>query len=210
MATEFIVYNLLYGGDESQNQFILTLIEKEGRRALQMMISFFDAQLIALELEKIKNPRPLTHDLLKILMDKNNIKLTKIEITDMQDGVFYAQLTIKNKKETQQIDCRPSDAIVLALKNKLNIEVWDDICEQLCFELDDIPEMAVEGEETEDLEGDIFKGPKEKLEFDTKVPSVSEIERYKKLLESAIEDEDFENASFLRDKIKELENKIKK
>jgi uncharacterized protein len=208
MATEYIVLNLVFAGQEYQNQYVLTLVEKEGKLAFTMLIHFFDAQLIAMELEKVKNPRPLTHDLFKTVMDSHKIKLSKVEIVDIEDGIFHAQISLNTGKV---IDCRPSDAIILALKYKVPIEIYDNVCEEVCFELDDIPEAVAEGEETQDPElPKIELKDIQKLDLDARVPVNNELDNYRKLLDEAILDEDFESAAKYRDKVRELELKLRK
>jgi len=103
----------------SGGAYALILREVNGNRRLPIIIGAAEAQSIALEMEGIKPPRPLTHDLMKNIIGAFGGDLTDIIIDDLRDGTFYAKLNI----DSQQIDSRPSDAIALALRAKVPIFV---------------------------------------------------------------------------------------
>lgn len=106
---------------------VVILKDTEGKRYLPILIGPFEATAIALALEAQPVPRPLSHDLMKGILDTLNAKLTKIVIHDIKDSTFYAKLVIEAAGEEQEIDARPSDCIALALRANAPIYVTDKI-----------------------------------------------------------------------------------
>lgn len=200
MASEFVVYNLSPGGIESGNNYILTLLEKGGTSLLlQMYIGYYDAQIISIELEKAEAKRPLTHDLIKDLMDQHKIKPTKIEIISCTEGVFYAQIVTNTKKT---IDCRPSDAIILSLKYNIPIEIWDSVCEEFCFQKDDLPQDVVDSLK-DTMEPQPFAIDAKPMESPEE-----ELKKYQTLLNECLANEDYKKAAYYRDRIKNYKSKF--
>jgi len=106
---------------------VVILKDMDGKRYLPILIGPFEATAIALALEGQTVPRPLSHDLMKSILDGLNAKLTKIVIHDIKDSTFYAKLVVENGGEDQEIDARPSDCIALALRANAPIYVTDKI-----------------------------------------------------------------------------------
>jgi bifunctional DNase/RNase len=106
---------------------VVILKDLEGKRYLPILIGPFEATAIALALEGQAVPRPLSHDLMKSILDGLNAKLTKIVIHDIKDSTFYAKLVLESSGEDQEIDARPSDCIALALRTNAPIYVSDKI-----------------------------------------------------------------------------------
>jgi len=109
------------GLDPEQGQAILLLKDEEGRRYLPISIGPFEANAIALAVQGVETPRPLTHDLLKNVLDTFKAKLTRILIDDLREsgdgtGTFYAQITLEVEGREIELDSRPSDAIALAVR----------------------------------------------------------------------------------------------
>jgi bifunctional DNase/RNase len=113
--------------DPVTNSPIIILEEVEGKQTLPIWIGLLEATAIASEIEGVRFSRPMTHDLLKNIMDKTDIKVNKIEICDLRDNTYYAIIHLTKKGETVSIDSRPSDAIALALRTKAPIFVSDEV-----------------------------------------------------------------------------------
>jgi len=113
--------------DPVTNSPIIILKEIEGEKTLPIWIGLLEATAIASEMEDVKFSRPMTHDLLKNIMDKTDIKIDKIEICDLRDNTYYALIHLMNKGKALTIDSRPSDAIALALRSKAPIFVSDEV-----------------------------------------------------------------------------------
>ncbi len=113
--------------DPVTNSPIIILKEIEGEKTLPIWIGLLEATAIASEMEDVKFSRPMTHDLLKNIMDKTDIKIDKIEICDLRDNTYYALIHLMNRGKALTIDSRPSDAIALALRSKAPIFVSDEV-----------------------------------------------------------------------------------
>ncbi|HTR98903.1 MAG TPA: bifunctional nuclease family protein, partial [Bacteroidota bacterium] len=113
----------------SGGAYALILREVNGNRRLPIIIGASEAQSIALEMEGIKPPRPLTHDLMKNIIAAFGAELTDIIIDDLRDGTFYAKLNI----DSQMIDSRPSDAIALAVRYGVQIYVAASVMDEAAF-----------------------------------------------------------------------------
>jgi len=106
---------------------VIVLKDVDGKRYLPILIGPFEATAIALALEGTTVPRPLSHDLMKSIIDTLKGKVQKIVIHDIKDNTFYAKIVIENNNETVEIDARPSDSIALALRVKAPIFVSEKI-----------------------------------------------------------------------------------
>ncbi|MBI1806414.1 MAG: bifunctional nuclease family protein, partial [Ignavibacteria bacterium] len=113
----------------SGGAYALILKEVNGNRRLPIIIGAFEAQSIALEMEGIKPPRPLTHDLIKNILETMGADLAEITISELRDGTFYAKLSF----DSQEIDARPSDAIALAVRFGAPIYVAEKVMEEAAF-----------------------------------------------------------------------------
>ncbi len=173
----------------SAGAYALILKETNGKRKLPIIIGAFEAQSIALELEGMKPPRPLTHDLMRNIIDTFAVSLNEVCINELRDGTFYAKLTIEGLSETQEIDSRPSDAIALAVRYGAPIFVGEEVLNEagvVSEDEDDVVEEAVKEEAAE------IKKP------------LSKLEQLQSSLKEAIEKEDYEKAAKLRDDIRKL------
>ncbi len=115
--------------DPLTNMPIIILKDLEGNRALPIWVGFFEANAIALEIEKIATPRPMTHDLMKNLISDMKAKINHILVSELKDNTFYAEISLKSGGNTLKIDSRPSDAIALALRVKAPIYVNETVIE---------------------------------------------------------------------------------
>jgi bifunctional DNase/RNase len=173
----------------SGGAYALILKEVGGNRRLPIIIGASEAQSIALEMEGIKPPRPLTHDLMKNIIGAFGAELTEITIDELRDGTFYAKLSI----DSQLIDSRPSDAIALAVRYGVQIYVASSVMDEAAF----VPE----DEEEEQLPAS--KPAKSKQTAST--GKMTKLEQLQLQLREAIEKENYEKAAQLRDEIRKLE-----
>ncbi len=186
----------LASSPQSSGSYALILQETGGMRRLSILIGAELAQAIALELEQIKPPRPITHDLLKRVIEALGATLVEVTITELEDSTFYAVLTLDSTP--QEIDARPSDAIALAIRFNAPIFVAETV----------LAEAGVVPQE-DDEEGE--EGDAEELE-EAETAETTEPERPKTLremlqakLEDAVKREDYERAAQIRDEIDRLE-----
>ena len=184
----------IVGLSYSQTQsgaYALVLSEVEGERRLPIIIGGFEAQAIAIELEKMTPTRPLTHDLFKNFALAHDITLKEIIIYNLVEGIFYSKLICEQNGKTQEIDARTSDAIALGVRFKCPVFTYEKILSSAGIKLDEAEEQKTPIELDEGK-----KTPKK--EDDVKSLSVSEL---KKRLKNAIDKENYELASKLRDEI---------
>ncbi len=113
--------------DPVTNSPIIILKEIEGEQALPIWIGLLEATAIASEIEGVRFPRPMTHDLLKNIMDKTDSKINGVEICDLRDNTCYALIHLTSTGKALSIDSRPSDAIAIALRAKAPIFVSDEV-----------------------------------------------------------------------------------
>src|SRR5262249_25159078 len=104
--------------DPVTNMPIIILSDLEGQRILPILVGFFEANAIALQMENVATPRPMTHDLLKSIISGLNASVTKVLVNNLSDNTFFALIYLETNGETVAIDSRPSDAIALALRMK--------------------------------------------------------------------------------------------
>lgn len=175
----------------SGGAYALILREVNGSRRLPIIIGAAEAQSIALEMEGIKPPRPLTHDLMKNIITSFGAELQDVVIDDLRDGTFYAKLNI----DSQQIDSRPSDAIALAVRYGAQIFVASTVMEEAAF----VPE-----EEEDDPHAPPRQQPAKSKQQPTKA---TKLEQLQQQLKEAIDKENYEKAAALRDEIRKLETR---
>lgn len=116
--------------DPFTNTPIVILKDTSNERTLPIWIGFMEASSIAMELEKTPRIRPITHDLVKNLLEKLKFAVTKIEVTDLRDDTFYARIYLKRDAEEYSLDSRPSDAIAIALRTDSPIFVNEEVLEK--------------------------------------------------------------------------------
>ena len=183
--------------------YALILSEVDGKRKLPIVIGAFEAQSIAIALEKeIEPPRPLTHDLFKNFSDRFDIVVKQVVIHKLVDGVFYASLICERDKIEEVIDARTSDAIALALRFSAPIFTYKNILEKAGIILKNDPE---EGDNDSSLEAGLLF---EDLEFETEAKDEKKevyqnksIDQLDELLTKAVANEDYETAAEIRDEI---------
>ena len=113
--------------DPVSNMPIIILRDEEEKRSLPIWVGIFEANAIALELEKISTPRPMTHDLIKNILESVDAKVEKIVVNDLRDNTFFALIHLRLGEEEITVDSRPSDAIALALRVGAPIFVEEDV-----------------------------------------------------------------------------------
>lgn len=116
--------------DPFTNTPIVILKDAANEKTLPIWIGFMEASSIAMELEKTPRIRPITHDLVRNLLEKLKFIVTKIEVTDLRDDTFYARIYLKRDNEEYSLDSRPSDAIAIALRTDSPIYVNDEVIEK--------------------------------------------------------------------------------
>lgn len=178
----------IIGLSYSQTQsgaYALVLSEAGGKRRLPIIIGGFEAQAIAIELEKMVPTRPLTHDLFKTFATAFAITVKEVVIYNLQEGIFFAKLVCERDGQISDIDARTSDAIALAVRFDCPIYTFESILASAGILSDEfLEEEDTADEETE--EGEFGKMTVEELEA---------------AIQEAIENEDYERASMLRDEI---------
>ncbi|MCQ2309885.1 MAG: bifunctional nuclease family protein [Bacteroidales bacterium] len=167
--------------------FALVLADKKSNLKLPIIIGSVEAQSIALALEKYESRRPLTHDLFKNFADNYNINVKEVVIDRFREGVFYSQLVCEKDGEASVFDARTSDSVALALRFGCPIYTNQQV-------LDEAGVMIEEDENDDENHQD--------SDFEER-----SIEELKNMMEEAVEEEDYELASILRDEIKSKENK---
>jgi uncharacterized protein len=181
--------------------YALVLSEEEGNRRIPIIVGGFEAQAIAIELEGLAPPRPLTHDLFKNFAESYGIKLIEVNIHKLEDGVFFANILCDNGGQRIILDARTSDAIALALRFSCPIFTTDEIVEKAGIVLDfekgtdfDAPAPAGDNEPDEKVE----KSKKGNPPLDLSKKSMDEL---RSMLAESVTKEDYEKASEIRDEI---------
>jgi len=177
--------------------YALVLAEENGKRRIPIIVGGFEAQAIAIQLEGLKPPRPLTHDLFFNFARTFKIDLLEVTIHKLEEGVFHSKLTCNNGDSSIDIDARTSDAIALALRFKCPIYTTDEIIERAGIVLDF-------DQNPEDLEDDSQEKKEIEISENLSEKNLSgyDLGDLNKLLDEAIRDEDYERASMIRDEIK--------
>jgi len=116
--------------DPFTNSPIVILKDATGEKILPIWIGFMEASSIAMELEKTPRVRPLTHDLMKNMLENLKFSVSKVEVTDLRNDTFYAEIHLKRDSEEHILDSRPSDAIAIALRTGSTIWVKDEVFEK--------------------------------------------------------------------------------
>ena len=119
---------------EIHEQQVIMLKEVDGDRSFSIMIGIFEATSIDRRVKGMPSPRPLTHDLITNVIDQMGGELQDIYISELRDHTYYAKLRIRHEGELIEIDCRPSDAIALAVTAKVPIYVAEDVLGEACGE----------------------------------------------------------------------------
>jgi bifunctional DNase/RNase len=197
----------ILGLSSSQSQsgsFALILGEKHGNRRLPIIIGMFEAQSIAIQIEKISPNRPLTHDLFKSFAEHVHVAIIEVVISDLKEGVFYSRIVCSDGATTFEIDARPSDAIAIGLRFGVPIFTVESVLSEAGIILSDIDENAEEDEDDRDEDDEDDEDnptpaprPAEPREPSGQVP----VEELSKMLSQALEKEDYEKAAKIRDEL---------
>lgn len=186
----------LSSNHSQSGSFTLVMGELEGTRRLPIVIGMFEAQAIAIEIEKIIPNRPMTHDLFKSFSSNFNFSIDHILISDMREGVFYAKIVCQSSVKNVEIDARPSDAIAIAVRFDAPIYCAQKVMSEAAIEF-----AEEEHESKESVSAKKKDQPKSK-------PSSSEsnlkdfsLDKLNELLDKAIKNEDYERAARIRDEI---------
>lgn len=169
--------------------FVVLLKGLEDNRVLQIFIGAAEAQAIAIHLNAVEIPRPLTHDLLKNLLDYFESRLIRVEICDLREGTFFAKLVLERSGIETEVDSRPSDAIALALRCAAPVFVAEKVMDEAGRILEEQP-----------------AGEEGKAEAKPSAKPVSPLEKLRADLDNAVKEERYEDAARIRDEIKRLES----
>jgi uncharacterized protein len=189
----------ILGLSSSQSQsgsFALVLGEERGNRRLPIIIGMFEAQAIAIEIEKIIPNRPMTHDLFKSFATSFKFSIKEIVISDLKEGVFYAKIVCSDGMKLTEIDARPSDAIAIGIRFNVPIYTYEAILSEAGIVLSESAE-----------EEDAFQNkPESKSIITPSKASSSALKDYsydklKEMLNEALEQEDYEKAAKIRDEL---------
>lgn len=198
----------ILGLSSSQSQsgsFALILGEKHGNRRLPIIIGMFEAQSIAIQIEKISPNRPLTHDLFKAFAEHVHVAILEVIISDLKEGVFYSRIVCSDGATTFEIDARPSDAIAIGLRFGVPIFTVESVLSEAGIILSDLDENSEEEEDEDDRddedEDDDQATPAAKP-AETREPSGQvSLDELTKMLAQALEKEDYEKAARIRDEL---------
>lgn len=174
----------------SGGAYALILTEANGSRRLPIIIGSSEAQAIALELENIKPPRPMTHDLLKNVILNFDSTLREVIISDLTEGTFYARMVFERGDQLYEVDARPSDAIALAVRFGCSIYTNEQVLNEagIVAEPTQSGKTSKEGSSSDDESGE----------------ELSKLEKLEQDLIIAVETENYEKAAKLRDQIQKM------
>ena len=171
------------------HSYAVVLGEINGLRRLPIVIGGFEAQAIAVALERMNPSRPLTHDLMKNFMMAFNVELHEIVINDLQEGIFYSKLVCSTEKDTVEIDSRTSDALALAVRFGCPIYTYDNILDQAGVLMEEDNKKKKTSPVTTEIGGN------------DELNALS-LEELNTLLNEVLEQEDYIRAIAIRDEIK--------
>jgi len=192
----------LSASHSQSGSFALVLGEEYGNRRLPIIIGMFEAQAIAIEMEKIVSNRPMTHDLFKTFAESFDVNLHEIVISDLREGVFYAKIvcSFNDGSNYIELDARPSDAVAIALRFDVPIYAFETVLSEAGIVLSEEDEE----EGTKSAAKERKKQKKEKkikpAAFNEELSKISN-EKLQSMMESAIAKEDYENAARIRDEL---------
>lgn len=183
--------------------YALVLAEENGERRIPIIIGGFEAQAIAIQLEGLKPPRPLTHDLFLSFASAFSISIVEVNIYKLEEGVFYSRLICEDGEKQVTVDARTSDAIALALRFKCSVYTTEDILSK--------SGIVIEQEETKEGESSaksqFFSGTSQKSHKAGDELRDFTITELKEMLQEAVKNENYERASEIRDEINRRKKK---
>ncbi len=169
--------------------YALILSEEEGKRRVPIIIGASEAQAIAIHLEGLTPPRPLTHDLFLSFAEAFNIALEEIFIYNMKEGVFFSEIVFNDGKNRIRVDARTSDAVALAIRFEAPVYISPKVLEEAGLEIDVKEESSLSLNIDEDLPSD-----------DLKIADLDNVE-LQIALKEAVDDENYELAKILKDEL---------
>ncbi len=204
----------ILGLSSSQSQsgsFALILGEQHGKRRLPIIIGMFEAQSIAIQIEKINPNRPLTHDLFKSFAEQAGLSVVEIIISDLREGVFFSRIVCTDGTRTFDLDARPSDAIAIGLRFGVPIYTVEQVLSEAGIILSDLESETDEEsteEETDEHDED-FGGSSDDDDEPAPTPAPrrptsggqASTDELSKQLAAALEREDYEKAAQIRDEL---------
>ena len=195
----------ILGLSSSQAQsgsFALILGEKVGNRRLPIIIGMFEAQSIAIQIEKISPNRPLTHDLFKSFAEQVHVAILEVIISDLKEGVFYSKIVCSDGATTFELDARPSDAIAIGLRFGVPIYTVESVLSEAGIILSEEDENAEDTDDDED-DNELSTSEKTQTESTSQLPITGQVsmEELSKMLAQALEKEDYEKAAKIRDEL---------
>ncbi|MEO1517045.1 MAG: bifunctional nuclease domain-containing protein [Bacteroidota bacterium] len=193
---ELDIVALSHSVTQSHN-YAVVLGEQEGSRRLPIVIGGFEAQAIAVAMERMTPNRPLTHDLFKNALETFNVELKEVVINNLLDGIFYARLICVREGEVYEIDSRTSDALAMAVRFNCPIYTYEFILDAAGVILED-PE---EGESASTSKGSSKSGKQVSISGSSPLGNMS-IDDLNKMLNEVLADEDYEKAAQIRDELK--------
>lgn len=194
----------ILGLSSSQSQsgsFALILGEKHGNRRLPIIIGMFEAQSIAIQIEKINPNRPLTHDLFKSFAEQVHVTILEVLISDLKEGVFYSKIICSDGATTFELDSRPSDAIAIGLRFGVPIYTVESVMSEAGIILSDLDEGADTDDEDDDDEDDDTPSTRSEVPEHKEPSGQVSSEELTKMLAQALEREDYEKAAKIRDEL---------
>ncbi|MEJ8756774.1 bifunctional nuclease family protein [Pontibacter sp. H259] len=189
----------ILGLSSSQSQtgsFALVLGERDGNRRLPIIIGMFEAQSIAIQIEKINPNRPLTHDLFKSFAEQVNVSITEVLISDLKEGVFYSKIMCTDGEKEFELDARPSDAIAIGLRFGVPIYTVESVLSEAGIILSDLEEEEEESEESATVKSTASSSTSAKEPLHQ-----TSVDELNKMLNEALEKEDYEKAAKIRDEL---------
>ncbi len=201
----------ILGLSYSQTQmgsYVCVLSEKKGGRKIPLIIKTNEAQKIALELEGIKSSRPLIHDVVKSICDSFSLDIQEVFIYSILEGIFYSKIVLSNGIEDFEIDCSVGDSLALSVLFKCPIWTTSEILDTVGIIIND--DGSTKESDVHEIEDDDYEDDYED-DFDTfiddgKKERIVSIEDLEKLMNNAIENEEYEIAAELRDRITKLKD----
>lgn len=177
------------------NSYILLLKSNEDNTSVfPIVIGPNEAQAISVFLENIEMPRPLTHQLTLNILQKSQVEVEKVVISDFKEGIFYSTITLNSEKGSFEVDARPSDGIALAIKKGQPILIKEELLNEICISTEEV-------ESTDEFEDLAENQPK------SLPKSLNDVDQLKEKLKEALDMEDYETAAKIRDQINTLTNK---
>lgn len=193
------------------NAYVLILVEEGGERRMPIIIGGAEAQAIAIELEKMKPPRPLTHDLFKTMASSFDITMSEVLIYKLQEGIFYSKIIVHNDGKTVEIDSRTSDAVALAVRFGCPIYTTPEVLMKAGIVLD-IDKEGQKSSQTQTQTQTQTTEPEQSHEPDMDLNSpeahiqFASDDELHAMLDESIQTENYELASKIRDEINKRKN----